>query len=249
MPLPYRVSLFLTCSAETLYPAVGQACVKVLEAAGFAVEFRQEQTCCGQKWINTNETREARLMARHFLNVFEPADVIVAPSSSCVATVRNHYPELFKDDPELHGRFVELGQKTYEFCEFLNRAGVDELPAHPAPVKTTYHSTCQTLRGIGLHGIAENYLRQLLGDHFVELPEADTCCGFGGTFSVKLPEVSGQLLQDKLDNIRSTGAEAVTALDLSCMTHLAAGAGKQGYSLRFVHLAELIAEALEGGRS
>ena len=248
MSFPYRVSLFLTCSAEALYPAVGQACVKVLEAAGFTVEFRQEQTCCGQKWINTNEISEAKMMARHFLKVFESAETIVAPSSSCVNTIRNNYPDLFVDDPELHGRFVALGQKTYEFCEFLDKAGVHELPGHPDPVTTTYHSTCSTLRGIGLRGVPEKYLRQLLGDKFVELPDADTCCGFGGTFSVKLPEVSGQLLQDKLDNIISTGAQTVTALDLSCMTHLAGGAKKQGLTLRFVHLSELIAEALEGAK-
>ncbi len=246
MSLPKHVSLFLTCSAETLYPDVGRACVKVLEAAGFTVEFRQEQTCCGQKWLNTNETREAKLMARHFLQVFETAEAIVAPSSSCVDTVRNQYPDLFTDDPGLHARFVALGMKTYEFCEFLDKAGIRDLPAHPTPAPTTYHSTCRTLRGIGLRGVAERYLQQLLGDKFIELSESETCCGFGGTFSVKLPEVSGQLLQDKLDNILRTGAEVVTALDLSCMTHLSAGAKKQGHALRFVHLSELIAEALEG---
>lgn len=247
MDLPNRVSLFLTCSAEALYPNVGRACVTVLEAAGFFVEFRQDQTCCGQKWINTNEPRQAMRLAKHFLHVFETAEVIVAPSSSCVDTVRNQYPLLFADNPKLHERFVALGKKTFEFCEFLDVAGIRELPAHPKPRTTTYHSTCSTLRGIGLRGVAEEYLVQLLGDKFIELPESENCCGFGGTFSVKLPEISGQLLKDKLDNIRSTGAEIVTTLDLSCMTHLSAGAKKQGIALRFAHLAELIAEALEGG--
>ncbi len=248
MSLPSHVSLFLTCSADTLYPAVGRACVTVLKAAGVSVEFRNEQTCCGQKWLNSNEIAEAKILARHFLEVFESAEAVVAPSSSCVDTVRNGYPKLFKDDPQLHSRFVALGQKTYEFCEFLHKTGVRKVPTHPAPVPTTYHATCRTLRGIGLRGVAENYLRQLLGEHFIPLPDSESCCGFGGTFSVKLPEVSGQLLQDKLKSITSTGAETVTALDLSCLTHLSGGARRNGMNnFRFVHLAELIAEALKGG--
>ncbi len=250
MLLPSHVALFLTCSAETLYPAVGRACVTVLEAAGFEVAFPAGQTCCGQKWFNSNEPAEARILARHFLEVFEDSPAIVAPSSSCVDTVRNGYPELFTDDPALHKRFVALGSKTFEFCEFLDKAGIRQLPALPAPVLTTYHSTCRTLRGIGLVGVAEKYLQQLCGDKFVPLPNADTCCGFGGTFSVKLPEVSGQLLHDKLDAIVATRAEVVTALDLSCLTHLSNGAKRLGMNRqRFVHLAELMAEALQGGRA
>ncbi len=249
MSLPTNVSLFLTCSAEALYPAAGRAVVTVLEAAGFRVDFPQEQTCCGQKWVNCNEISEAKRVALHFLKVFESSAVIVAPTSSCVDTVRNNYPQLFADDPQLHGRFVALGEKTYEFCEFLNKAGVRELPRHPQAIRVTYHSSCRTLRGIGLRGVAENYLAQLFGDNYIELPEKDTCCGFGGTFSVKLPEISGQLLEDKLNNIFSTEAEILTSLDLSCLTHISGGAKKRGRTLRFAHLAELIAEALEGAQS
>jgi L-lactate dehydrogenase complex protein LldE len=247
MSLPTNVSLFLTCSAEALYPTTGRAVVKVLEAAGFNVLFPQEQTCCGQKWLNSNESAEAKKLALHFLDVFEDAEAIVAPSSSCVDTVRNGYPELFRDDPQLHGRFVALGQKTWEFCEFLHKAGVHQLPAHPQGVRVTYHASCRTLRGVGLRDVAETYLTQLFGNGYIELAEKETCCGFGGTFSIKLPEVSGQLLEDKLNNITKTDAEIVTALDLSCLTHLSGGARKRGLNkLRFVHLAELIAEALEG---
>jgi L-lactate dehydrogenase complex protein LldE len=250
MSLPTDVSLFLTCSAEALYPAAGRAVVSVLEAAGFTVHFPQEQTCCGQKWVNSNETTEAKRLALHFLDVFESSPAIVAPSSSCVDTVRNGYPELFSDDPKLHSRFVALGQKTYEFCEFLHKAGVHELPAHPQRARVTYHASCRTLRGVGLRDVAEDYLTQLFGNGYIELKEKESCCGFGGTFSVKLPEVSGQLLEDKLNNISATDAHIVTALDLSCLTHLAGGARKRGLNkLRFVHLAELIAEALEGAKA
>ncbi|MGD9662483.1 MAG: (Fe-S)-binding protein [Porticoccaceae bacterium] len=249
MSLPTNVSLFLTCSAETLYPATGRAVVTVLEAAGFRVDFPREQTCCGQKWFNCNELAESKRVALHFLKVFEHSEAIVAPSSSCVDSVRNNYPQLFANDPQLHARFVALAGKTFEFCEFLDKAGVHELPQHPQTVRVTYHSSCRTLRGIGLRGVAEGYLTQLFGENYIELPEKETCCGFGGTFSVKLPEVSGQLLEDKLNNIISTAAEIVTSLDLSCLTHLSGGAEKRGISLRFTHLAELIAEALAGAKS
>ncbi len=244
MSLPTNVSLFLTCSAEALYPATGRAVVSVLEAAGFKVDFPREQTCCGQKWINCNEIAEAKRVALHFLEVFENSAAIVA-----VDTVRNNYPQLFVDEPLLYARFVALAGKIFEFCEFLHKAGVRALPQHPQAVRGTYHSSCRTLRGIGLRGIAEDYLRQLFGEKYIELPEKETCCGFGGTFSVKLPEVSGQLLEDKLGNISATRAEIVAALDLSCLTHLSGGAEKRSMSVRFAHLAELIAEALEGGRS
>ena len=123
----------------------------------------------------------------------------MAPSSSCVDTVRNGYPELFSDDPALRVRFEALGKKTFEFCEFLYQNGVRHFPALAAPKTTTYHATCRTQRGIGLRGVAETYLEQMLGERFIPLPESETCCGFGGTFSLKLPEVSGQLLEDKLD--------------------------------------------------
>ncbi len=249
MSLPTNVSLFLTCSAEALYPSAGRAVVSVLEAAGFRVDFPAEQTCCGQKWVNCNEVSEAKRVALHFLKVFESSAAIVAPSSSCVSTVRNNYPQLFADNPQLHARFVALAAKTFEFCEFLNKAGVRELPAHPRQMRVTYHSSCQTLRGIGLRGVAEEYLTQLFGTNYIDLPEKDTCCGFGGTFSVKLPEISGQLLEDKLDNIFSTEAEVLTSLDLSCLTHISGGAKKRGKALRCVHLSELIAEALEGAKS
>ncbi|MDF1553374.1 MAG: (Fe-S)-binding protein [Deferrisomatales bacterium] len=247
---PRRAALFLTCSADTLYPSAGRACVAVLEAYGVGVEFPPTQTCCGQPWLNTGNPEEARRLARHFLEVFEAADAVVAPSASCVDTVRNRYPELFAAEPGLRSRFEALAGRTWEFCEFLHRVlGVCDLPPAAAAVPVTYHSTCRTLRGVGLDGVAETYLRQLYGDAFVSLPNSDTCCGFGGSFSVKLPEISGRLLRDKLDAVAATGATLVTALDLSCLTHLAGGAKRLGLNhLRFAHLAELIAEAVAGDR-
>ena len=246
-----RISLFLTCSADLLYPSAARACVRVLEALGVAVDFPEAQTCCGQPWLNAGHPEGARLLARRFLEVFESAEAVVAPSSSCVDTVRNRYADLFADSPDLRDRVEALGRRTYEFCEYINKVlAFRSPPAHPRPTRTTYHSSCRTLRGIGLRGIAEEYLANMLGEAFVPLPENETCCGFGGSFSVKLPEISGRLMADKLQNIRSTGASVVASLDMSCLTHLAGGAERLGLGgLRFLHLAELLAEAMEGKSS
>ncbi len=241
-----KISLLLTCTADLLYPASARACVNVLEAFGVEVAFPRLQTCCGQPWLNTGRLAGARRLALHFLDVFEEAETIVAISSSCADTVRNHYAELFPDSPVLRDRFEAVARRTYEFCEFLHLVpGVKEMPAHPHPVRTTYHSSCRTLRGIGLRGVAEEYLAQMFGADFVSLPENETCCGFGGSFSVKLPELSGRLLADKLKNVSATGALQVASLDLSCLTHLSTGAERLGLKkIRFFHLAELMAGAL-----
>ena len=241
-----KVSLFLTCTADVLYPVSARACVGVLEALGAEVDFPELQTCCGQPWLNTGHGDGARRLALHFLDVFEKADAVVCISSSCVDTVRNHYAELFPESPEIRRRLEAMGKKTFEFCEYLHKVlQLRTVPALPRPLRTTYHSSCRTLRGIGLQGVAENYLSQMLGDAFVPLPDHIACCGFGGSFSVKLPEVSGRLLADKLGNIRTTGAEQVVSLDLSCLTHLSSGAARLGLgNLRFRHFGELLAEAM-----
>ncbi len=243
-----RTSLFITCTADTLYPSTARAAVRVLEALGVRIDFPELQTCCGQPWQNTGHLDGARRLARRFLEVFEGADTVVALSSSCVDAVRNHYGELFQEAPDLQERLRALGSRTFEFCEYLERvACVRDLPKHPRPRTTTYHSSCRTLRGVGLRGVAERYLTQMLGDSFVPLSDAEVCCGFGGSFSVKLPEVSGRLMGDKLGRILETGASQVVSLDLSCMTHLAAGARRRGLDgIRFMHLAELMAEAFGG---
>jgi L-lactate dehydrogenase complex protein LldE len=246
-----RASLFITCTADALYPATARAAVGALEALGVTVDFPDLQACCGQPWLNTGHPDGARRLVRRFLEVFEEADAVVALSSSCVDAVRNHYADLFPESADLRARLEALGRRTYEFCEYLESVlSVRRLPLHPRPCPTTYHSSCRTLRGIGLRGVAETYLAQMLGESYVSLPENEVCCGFGGSFSVKLPEISGHLMGDKLRNIAATGASQVVSLDLSCLTHLAGGARHRGLSgLRFLHLAELMAEALDGGIS
>lgn len=245
-----RVSLFLTCSADLLYPAAGRAAVRALEALGVGVDFPSAQTCCGQAWINSGQVGEARGPALHFLKTFFDSPFVVAPSASCVDTVRNHYPSLFEEDPALAARFRDLGARTYEVCEYLHRVlGLSHLPLLPEPPSVTYHASCRTLRGLGFREVPGAWLRQLAGEAFRPLPaeQAEVCCGFGGTFSVKLPEVSGRLLEEKLQALSSTGARVVTSLDLGCLTHLSGGAARRGLKLRFAHLVELVAEALGGG--
>ncbi len=244
-----RASLFLTCSADLLYPSAGRAAVRALEALGVGVDFPQGQTCCGQAWVNAGDADAARGAALHFLRTFEEAEAVVAPSASCVDTVRSLYPTLFEDDPELRTRLEGLGRRTFEVCEFLHRElGLAGLPRLPDPAPTTYHSSCRTLRGLGFSGPPEAWLGQMLGEAFVPLPAdlAPVCCGFGGSFSVKLPEVSGRLMDGKLAAIRATGARTVASLDLGCLTHLSAGARRQGLGLRFGHLVEWVARALTG---
>ncbi len=242
-----RVAFLLTCSADLLYPTAARACVEALEALGVAVDFPAGQTCCGQAWVNAGHPAEARGLARRFLDLFGDAEAVVAPSASCVDTVRNRYPGLFAGEPAVAARARAVGARTFEFCEYLVRVlGLTGLPPLPRPPRTTYHSSCRTLRGLGLAGAPEGLLRSLLGDAFVELPGAAECCGFGGSFSVTLPEVSGRLLAEKLRQIQAVGAERVVSLDLGCLTHLAAGARHQGLALGFGHLAELAAEALRG---
>jgi len=247
-----RVALFLTCSADILYPSAARAAVRVLESLGTSVTFPEAQTCCGQAWVNAGQEAEARAAALHFLRVFEEAPAVVAPSASCVDTVRTRYPVLFGEDPALRTRFEALGTRTFEVCEYLHRElALTDVPRLPEPTRTTYHSSCRTLRGLGLRGVAEAWLGRMLGDAFRPLPEAqrEVCCGFGGTFSVKLPEISGRLLADKLAAVAATGADLVTSLDLGCLTHLSGGARRQGLPLRFAHVVELLAEALGGGQA
>lgn len=243
------ISLFLTCSADLLYPNVAIAAVRTLEALGMEVEFRLEQTCCGQPFLNTGDVRGAARQALHFADVFASAETVVAVSASCVDTIRNRYPPLFAEGSPERARVAEASRKAFEFTEFISPLIEPErLPMLKDPRRTTYHSSCRTLRGLSMRGTAEKYLAAMLGENFVPLPEAETCCGFGGTFSVKLPEISARLMRDKLAAIETTGAKRVVSLDLGCVTHLSAGAAKGGPAgLEFVHLAELMADALAGG--
>jgi L-lactate dehydrogenase complex protein LldE len=188
------VALFVTCLVDQLFPHIGECTVRVLERAGCAVSFPPAQTCCGQATFNDGFQEQARSLARQFLDVFEGAPAIVAPSGSCVAMVREWYPQLFEESPALHERVQALAHRTYELSEYLVRVlGQTDLGAR-FPAAVAYHPSCHGLRGLGLREEPLRLLAAVRDLRLVELPRADECCGFGGFFSVKFAGVSGAML-------------------------------------------------------
>ncbi|HEY7630042.1 MAG TPA: (Fe-S)-binding protein [Thermoleophilaceae bacterium] len=223
-----RVSLFITCLADTLFPETGRAVVQVLERLGHEVEFPEEQTCCGQMHFNTGYTEEGLALARRFERVFADAEVVVSPSASCVGMVREHCSP-------------ELGARVFELSQFLvERLGVEDVGAY-YPHRVTYHPTCHSLRVLHVGDAPLRLLRAVRGIDLVELPEAEECCGFGGTFAVKNADVSAAMLTDKLAHVLDTDAEVCTAGDNSCLMHIGGGLSRGRAGVRAVHLAEILA--------
>src|SRR5262245_2263413 len=228
---------------DTLFPDVGIATVEVLERLGQDVEFPEAQTCCGQLHLNSGYQDAALDLARRFVRVFADKEVVVAPSASCVATVREFYPYLAAqfDDPELAGQLEILVPRVVELTEFLVRhLGVADVGAS-FPHRVTYHPTCHSLRGVHLGDAPLSLLRAVNGLDLVELPGASECCGFGGTFAVKNAETSSAILESKLANVLVTDAEVVTAVDRSCLTQIGGGLSRMGSEIRTVHIAEILA--------
>ncbi len=245
-----NVSLFVTCLTDTFYPRVGQAVVLVLEHLGCRVDFPQAQTCCGQPMFNTGCHGEARDLARRMIQVFEGSECVVTPSGSCCAMVRDYYHELFDDDPAWASRADRFASKTFEFAEFLLkklkvdlRAAGCRWPRGGGRSKVTYHYSCH-LRGLGMTDEAVRLLRQIEGVDYVPLEKTEQCCGFGGTFAVKYPEISGAMVQDKVDCIRRSGAAALLCNDGGCTLNIAGRMHREGLRMPTKHIAEIIAEGL-----
>ena len=238
-----RIALFATCLADTLFPAVARATVTVLERLGHEVVFPPGQTCCGQMHINTGYQRQALPVVRHHVEVFEPYDVVVAPSGSCVGSVRHQHAKVARraGDEALARRAEVVGARTYELSELLvDVLGVDDVGA-TYPHRVTYHPTCHSLRMLRLDDQPLRLLRNVRDLELVELPDADSCCGFGGTFALKNAETSTAMLGDKMRNVLSTGAEICTAGDSSCLMHIGGGLSRLQSGTRTVHLAEILA--------
>jgi L-lactate dehydrogenase complex protein LldE len=235
------VQLFVTCIIDTLYPEIGEAVVRVLERAGRRVEFPAGQTCCGQPAFNAGLRSQARPVAIHTIQVFEPTTgPVVIPSGSCAAMIRHGYLELFADDPQWLPRAQALAARTYEFSEFLvDYLGITDLGANYFG-QLTYHPSCHLLRGLGVSRQPRVLLAGVRGAEFVELPHAEECCGFGGVFSVEHPEVSSAMLQRKVENIESSGAPVIVSCDAGCITHINGGLHRQGKNQRAVHIAEVL---------
>jgi L-lactate dehydrogenase complex protein LldE len=236
-----RVGLFLTCFNDTLYPAVGKATVRVLERLGVDVDFPAAQTCCGQMHFNSGYRAECVPLLRRFVAAFDGYDAIVTPSASCAAMVRHYHPTVARlGDRDLPARTADA-PPTYELCEFLvDVLGVTDVGAYfPQPV--AFHPTCHSRRLLHIGDRPERLLSAVRGLTLVELPRAESCCGFGGTFAVKNADTSTAMADDKVDDVLAAGAPVLTAADTSCLMHIGGRLSRRGARVRVLHLAEILA--------
>jgi len=239
-----RVSLFVTCLIDQFFPEVGLSAVRVLRRLGSEVDFPAAQTCCGQPAFNTGYRTEARDLARRFIGIFEDSEYVVAPSGSCISMIRVFYPELFKQEPEWLKKAEELAARSYEFTEFVvNVLGVEDVGASYAG-RVALHQSCHLLRELNVSSEPGRLLRAVKGIEIVELERSDSCCGFGGLFSMKYPHISGGILEDKIDSIEKSGADLVVAGDVGCLMHIGGGLSRQARATRTMHIAELLAKGI-----
>ena len=241
-----KAQLFITCLAEQFFPDVLKRMVGLLERLGVQVEFPAEQTCCGQPFFNSGYRDQARDLAVKWLKVFGRTDgFIVSPSGSCVDTVRHHFSELFPPGSAEHRQAEEAAARTFEFTQFLvQQLKVTDVGAR-FPRKVTYHASCHLLRGLGARDEPKALLQAVEGLELVPLPGEETCCGFGGSFSVIYPEVSNAMMEAKVRAIASTGAEVVVAGDAGCIMNIGGGLRKAGSPMRAMHLIEILTAGRE----
>jgi L-lactate dehydrogenase complex protein LldE len=241
-----KVALMLTCINDALFPETGKAVVRLLRRLGVDVDFPTGQTCCGQPMINTGYLDEAVPALRQWVSAFQGYDAIVVPSGSCAGSVRHQHGIVARrsGDPALEEAVRETGPHAYELTEFLvDVLGVEDVGAY-FPHRVTYHPTCHSLRMLGVGDRPTRLLRAVRGIRLVELPAAEECCGFGGTFAVAEEAVSALMGKDRIADHEKAGAEIVTGTDVSCLMHLEGIARRDGRPLRFMHVAEVLAEAL-----
>jgi L-lactate dehydrogenase complex protein LldE len=236
-----KVTLFVQCLVDGLYPEVGEAMVTIFNKLGISVNCPLDQTCCGQPAFNAGYRKAARVAGKRFIEIFEDSESIVCPSGSCVNMVKNHYPELFEDDVKWFERAVKVGQRTFELSQYI----VDILKIEDVGAcyhgKVTYHDSCHLLRGLGISEQPRRLIRNIKKAELVEMKDSDRCCGFGGTFSVKYPVISTAMVDDKIDNIIASGADTVTGCDVSCLMNIQGRLSRMGSSVKTLHIAQLLA--------
>jgi len=236
-----RVSIFVTCVVDQVFPQVGLAMAGVLERLGYVVDFPEAQTCCGQPAFNSGYRDEARTVARHFLRVFADSEYIVVPAGSCCAMVSHHIEGLFDEASPERQQAHTMEKRVFEFSQFLTTvARTTDVGARFDGV-VTYHDSCHALRELGIHAGPRELLSHVRGLTLKEMGAAQECCGFGGTFSVKFPEVSGGMARTKIDSILETGASTVVSIDSSCLMQLQGAISRAGLPIRTMHLAEVLA--------
>ena len=239
------LAFFVTCLTDQFYPRVGVAVVKVLEHLGWRVEFPHSQTCCGQPFHNGGYEADSVVLARRFIEVFEPYPYIVTPSGSCCAMVRAHYKEILAGDAGWQARAQAISNKTYDFVEFLERVEHFDPASVSLPVAqdVTYHYTCH-LRSLGIRSQQADFLSRMGNLRYVPLQKADQCCGFGGVFALKFPHISGAMVEDKADRIRATGAGVTICNDAGCTMNIAGMCHRHELPTQVMHIAELLADAM-----
>lgn len=241
MAEPKRVALFVTCLVDLFRPSIGFAAVKLLEEAGCVVRVPAAQTCCGQPAYNSGDKRDTKAVARQVIAAFAGFDYVVAPSGSCAGMIKIHYPALFADEPELAERARELASRTYELIAFLvDVMGMNRVAASHAG-SVTYHDSCSGLRELGVKSQPRKLLASVAGLTLTEMPDCEVCCGFGGTFAVKYPEISEQIAAEKSAAISASGAAMVLAGDLGCLLNIAGKLKRQGKPVQARHVAEILA--------
>jgi L-lactate dehydrogenase complex protein LldE len=241
-----RASLFVTCLVDQLFPEVGVSTVRLLRGLGVDVDFPSSQTCCGQPLYNAGFAGRARRLATRVLDAFQPEEssdpnhYVVAPSGSCTSMIRVFYAHLFRDRPELQRRALALADRVYELSQFL----VDVLQVSdvgsPFQGKVAYHPSCHLLRELKVVEQPRTLIDGVRGARRVEMERSETCCGFGGAFSVKYPHISGAMLDDKVEDVLNSGADALVACDMSCLMHIGGGLSRRGSAVRPMHLAQLL---------
>ena len=242
---PTRVQLFITCVVDSLFPNVGEAMVEVLERLGVGVRFPEAQTCCAQPAYNGGFHAEAKQVALRFMDVFEPSpDPILCPSGSCAAMVVHGYADLLADDPKALARAKALAARTYELSQFIvDVLGVTDLGAHfRGAGQLTYHPSCHLMRYLHVTDQPQKLLAGVHGAQVVPLPGAEECCGFGGLFAIKHGDLSGAILEKKIENIQKTGAATLVGCDMSCLMHIQGGLSRDGSPVKCRHLAEVLAK-------
>lgn len=236
-----RVGLFVTCLADLMRPSVAFAAVKLLEDAGCMVEVPAAQTCCGQPALNSGDNADARAIARQVIKAFAGFDAVVGPSGSCMGTLRHDYPALFANEPEWRARAEDLARRSHELLSFL----VDVLKIERVDArydgKVTYHDSCAGLREMGVREQPRKLLASVKGLELVEMSGTEECCGFGGTFCVKYPEISTKMVDDKIANIQASGAGTVLGGDLGCLLNIGGRIRRRGLPVRVIHTAEVLA--------
>lgn len=242
-PLPGkpRVGLFVTCLVDLMRPSVGFAAVKLLEQAGCSVEVPVAQTCCGQPAYNSGDRSDAAALARQTISAFEGFDYVVAPSGSCAGMLKLHYPALLSDDPEWSGKAKAFAERVYELISFLvDVRGVESVDAD-FQGRVTYHDSCSGLRELGIKDQPRRLLASVRGLELAEMADAEVCCGFGGTFAVKYPDISNAMVEKKTANVAATDPDLLLAGDLGCLLNMAGKLKREGRRIAARHVAEVLA--------